>query len=233
MGLHIMSYRASMIGGSLEVRARRAAAARSSLPFPCRRDRRASVTHDDDGVRPVKKHGVFVVDDHPIVRQGLALLINREPDLMVCGEAEEASGRARGASRTLQPDMLVLDISLAGRTASTCSRRIRSTDAALPMLVLSMHDEAIYAERALRAGANGYIMKQEATEKVLVGDPADPRRRRVRQRAHGQQLLQQMVRGPGTAAPDAGREPERPRARSVPADRRGPGNPPDRRGRCT
>jgi len=115
----------------------------------------------------VRKHRVFVVDDHPIVRQGLALLIDQEPDLVVCGAAEEA-GAALTAIAASRPDILILDISLPGPDGIELLKTIRSTDPELPILVLSMHDETIYAERALRAGANGYIMKQEATENVLV-----------------------------------------------------------------
>jgi DNA-binding NarL/FixJ family response regulator len=114
-----------------------------------------------------KKKTVFVVDDHPIVRQGLALLINREADLAVCGEAEEMHA-ALSAIQAAKPDILILDISLNGPDGLELLKNIRITSARLPVLVLSMHDESIYAERALRAGANGYIMKQEATEKVLV-----------------------------------------------------------------
>ncbi len=113
------------------------------------------------------KHRVFVVDDHPIIRQGLALLIDQEPDLEVCGEAEEAE-TALAAIAAARPDVLLLDISLPGPDGIDLLKAIRATDTELPVLVLSMHDESIYAERALRAGANGYIMKQEATENVLV-----------------------------------------------------------------
>jgi len=115
----------------------------------------------------MNKHRVFLVDDHPIVRQGLTLLINQEPDLEVCGEAESAWS-VGAALAALSPDVLVLDISLNGPDGIDLLKNIRLTDANLPILVLSMHDESVYAERALRAGANGYIMKQEATEKVLV-----------------------------------------------------------------
>lgn len=115
----------------------------------------------------VKKHRILLIDDHPIVRQGLALLIDREADLHVCGEAEQASS-AMHAIATLRPDLVVLDISLSGPDGLDVLKEIRSRTGSLPVLILSMHDETIYAERALRAGANGYIMKQEATEKVLV-----------------------------------------------------------------
>jgi DNA-binding NarL/FixJ family response regulator len=114
-----------------------------------------------------KKSKVFVVDDHPIVRQDLALLINRESDLTVSGEAEDAQ-TAMQAVIAARPDILVVDISLNGPDGLDLLKEIRMRYPDLPVLILSMHDESIYAERALRAGAQGYIMKQEATEKVLV-----------------------------------------------------------------
>lgn len=114
-----------------------------------------------------KKNRVFVVDDHPIVRQGLALLVNRQPDLTVCGEAEDAQA-AMQAIIASKPDIMVLDISLNGPDGLDLLKSIRTRYPDLPVLILSMHDESIYAERALRAGAQGYIMKQEATEMVLV-----------------------------------------------------------------
>jgi DNA-binding NarL/FixJ family response regulator len=115
----------------------------------------------------VPKCKVFLIDDHPIVRQGLALFIDREPDLMVCGEAEGATS-ALQAIRETAPDFVVLDISLEGPDGLELLKTLRVRYPNLPVLVLSMHDEAVYAERALRAGANGYIMKQEATDKVLT-----------------------------------------------------------------
>jgi len=113
------------------------------------------------------KTRILIVDDHPIVREGLSLMMNREPDLMICGEAEDASA-ALTAISTTRPDFLIVDISLNGPDGLDLLKNIRTRYRSLPVLVLSMHDETIYAERALRAGANGYIMKQEATEKVLV-----------------------------------------------------------------
>jgi DNA-binding NarL/FixJ family response regulator len=115
----------------------------------------------------VGERRVLVVDDHPIVRQGLALLINRESDLQVCGEAEEVHS-AMQAIAALQPDIVILDISLGGPDGLELLKQVRSSDPDLPILILSMHDESIYAERALRAGASGYIMKQEATDLVLT-----------------------------------------------------------------
>ncbi len=110
---------------------------------------------------------VFLVDDHPIVRQGLALFIEREPDLMVCGEAEDAT-TALHAIRESPPDFVILDISLAGPDGLELLKTLRVRYPNLPVLVLSMHDESVYAERSLRAGANGYIMKQEAADKVIT-----------------------------------------------------------------
>jgi DNA-binding NarL/FixJ family response regulator len=113
------------------------------------------------------KSRVFVVDDHPIVRQGLSQLINREADLMVCGEAEDAH-KAMDAIAPSKPDIVIVDVSLNGPDGIELLKTIRSRDSKLPVLILSMHDESLYAERALRAGANGYIMKQEATDRVLI-----------------------------------------------------------------
>jgi DNA-binding NarL/FixJ family response regulator len=114
-----------------------------------------------------RKKTVFVVDDHPLLRQGLALLINQQQDLEVCGEAEEAQAAMQAIAQR-KPDILIVDISLSGPDGLDLLKNVRASYPDLPVLILSMHDEAIYAERALRARANGYIMKQEATEKVLV-----------------------------------------------------------------
>jgi DNA-binding NarL/FixJ family response regulator len=123
-------------------------------------------TQRQETTRPRKKT-VFVVDDHPLLRQGLALLIDREDDLTVCGEAEEAHAALRALER-MRPDILIADISMNGPDGLDMLKGIRALYPDLPVLILSMHDESIYAERALRARANGYIMKQEATERVLV-----------------------------------------------------------------
>src|SRR5580692_7853769 len=122
---------------------------------------------ESQSVTRVKKKTVFIVDDHPLLRQGLALLVNRERDLAVCGEAEEAQTAMREIVAK-KPDILIADISLNGPDGLDLLKNLRTLYPNLPVLILSMHDESIYAERALRARANGYIMKQEATEKVLV-----------------------------------------------------------------
>ena len=125
------------------------------------------ITREAHSSFTARKKRVFVVDDHPIVRQGLTLLINQEADLFVCGEGEEMHS-ALSAIQAANPDILIVDISLNGPDGLELLKNARITSPRLPVLILSMHDESIYAERALRAGANGYIMKQEATEKVLV-----------------------------------------------------------------
>jgi DNA-binding NarL/FixJ family response regulator len=119
------------------------------------------------GAFSFRKKTVFVVDDHPIVRRGLALLINQEPDLAVCGDADEMHS-ALTAIASLKPDILILDISLNGPDGLEILKNVRLSAPHLPVLILSMHDESLYAERALRAGANGYVMKQEATDNVLT-----------------------------------------------------------------
>ncbi len=110
---------------------------------------------------------VLLVDDHPIVRQGLAQLLEQEEDLIVCGEAYDAQG-ALDAIEKLKPDIAIVDIMLKDVNGIELIKKIKSRLGALPVLVMSMHDESLYAERALRAGARGYIMKEEATDKMLI-----------------------------------------------------------------
>ena len=124
------------------------------------------VTKNQMGLRKPKTR-VLLVDDHPILRRGLAQLINQEADMTVCGEAEDAP-KAFEAVSTLQPDVAVVDISLKGGNGIELIKNVKARFPDLPMLVLSMHDESLYAERALRAGGLGYIMKEEAIEQVLV-----------------------------------------------------------------
>ena len=103
---------------------------------------------------------VLIVDDHPMMREGLRTLISREHDLAICGEAETA-GQALEAVANLKPELVLADISLPGRNGIELIKDIRSLQPAVLILVISMHDESLYAERVLRAGARGYIMKQE------------------------------------------------------------------------
>ncbi|MGA9027513.1 MAG: response regulator transcription factor, partial [Steroidobacteraceae bacterium] len=117
------------------------------------------------GQRRVRR--VLIVDDHPIVRQGLRRVMENEVDLSVCGEAESVRD-ARQAIKDLKPDALIADISLKQGDGIELVRDVRAHHPQLPILVLSMHDETIYAERMLSAGANGYIMKQAASEQFLI-----------------------------------------------------------------
>lgn len=112
------------------------------------------------------KSSILIVDDHPMLRHGLAQLLNGEADLEVLGEAGTAD-EALEALRKSRFDLIITDLSLSGVSGIELVRNIHARDANLPVLVISMYDETVYAERALRAGARGYIMKQEATEKVL------------------------------------------------------------------
>jgi len=113
-----------------------------------------------------KKFRVVVVDDHPIIRRGLADLINQEDDLEVCAEATDAH-QALEMIASLKPDIAVVDISLKEINGIELIKHIKTRHPKLPTLVLSMHDETLYAERALRAGARGYVMKQEPPETVI------------------------------------------------------------------
>ena len=114
----------------------------------------------------LKKRSILLVDDHPIVLEGLKQLIDQQPDLTVCGGL--ADGRATLQTvEKLKPDLAIIDISLKAVNGLDVIKAVKAEYPDLPVLALSMHDEMIYAERALRAGASGYVMKQEATKKLL------------------------------------------------------------------
>lgn len=115
--------------------------------------------------RSVKKR-ILIVDDHPMMRQGLAQLIDNEPDLVVCGEADTA-GQALTAVGTQKPDLVLADISLPDKNGLELIKDLQSMHSELPVMVVSMHDESLYAERVLRAGGRGYIMKQEGGKKLM------------------------------------------------------------------
>jgi Response regulator containing a CheY-like receiver domain and an HTH DNA-binding domain len=113
------------------------------------------------------KRRVLIVDDHPVFRHGVSAMINAEPDLMVCGEAGTAP-TALDAMRKLSPDVVIIDISLPGSNGIELLKAMKAEAPKLPMLVVSMHDESLYALRALRAGALGYVMKAEALDSILT-----------------------------------------------------------------
>lgn len=127
---------------------------------------------------------VLLVDDHPIVCEGLAQKINGEPDLMVCGQSRDACS-ALEAIEKLRPDIAVVDIALGGDSGIELVKDIKVRHPRLPSLMLSMHDEALYAERSLHAGAKGYVMKQEEPEILL---------RAIRQVLRGQVYLSDKVK---------------------------------------
>ena len=112
------------------------------------------------------KARVFLVDDHPLVREHLTALIQSEPDLEVCGEAADAITATSLISQK-EPDLVILDVSLKRSNGLDLLKELRQALPKLPVLVLSMHDETLYAERALLAGALGYITKEEATVNIL------------------------------------------------------------------
>jgi len=113
------------------------------------------------------KKRVFLVEDHPVTQQGFTLLLNLEADLLVCGRAAMADGALKGIESS-KPDLVIVDIALPGMDGLTLVKDIATFHPRLPTLILSTLDEAIYAERALRAGAKGYIMKQEPVEQLLA-----------------------------------------------------------------
>ena len=110
---------------------------------------------------------ILLVDDHPLVCEWLANLINEEPDFEVCGQAGNAR-EAIGLIEKLSPRIVVVDISLEGGSGLELIKNVKTIHPKTTMIVLSMHDEMLYAERAMRAGAAGYVMKREATDKVLT-----------------------------------------------------------------
>ena len=141
-----------------------------------------------------RKGRVFIVDDHPLVREGLANLINDQHDLIVCGDAEDSSQAIIGIVKA-QPDVALIDISLEGESGLELVKNLKSRFPFVGLIVLSMHDETLYAERALRAGARGYVMKREASKIVLAS---------IRRVLEGgvylsERIMTRLVQGPGVS----------------------------------
>ena len=126
--------------------------------------RPTSVKRSSPARNPKRK--VLLVDDHPMMRQGLAQVINQQADLVTCGEAGDAN-EAMQRIAALRPDLAVLDISMEGKSGLELIKDIQAVHPEVPVLVMSMHDELLYAERVLRAGARGYVMKRAGGEAVL------------------------------------------------------------------
>jgi DNA-binding NarL/FixJ family response regulator len=114
----------------------------------------------------VKSQRIFIVDDHPVFREGLSKVIGQEPDLEVCGEADTAA-EAFSKIDALVPDLVMTDIGLPGKGGLELIQDIHAINPALPVVVVSMHEEKLYAERVLRAGGRGYVMKQAGPAKML------------------------------------------------------------------
>ena len=131
---------------------------------------------------------VFLVDDHPLLRHGIAESLSDEPDMLVCGEAG-AAAQAMAAIAQAKPDVVIVDISLPGRDGIELVKDLKAQFHTLLILVLSMHDESLYAERALRAGAVGYIMKSAATETLIQAI----RKARSGEIVVGQRLVNRML----------------------------------------
>jgi DNA-binding NarL/FixJ family response regulator len=117
--------------------------------------------------KPIKPASrVFIVEDHPVFREGLRQVVSREIDLKVCGEAGNYDDALQGIVRS-QPDLALVDISLPGKSGLDLIRKLRALASKVKLLIVSMHDEALYADRVLRAGGDGYIMKQEDPEEII------------------------------------------------------------------
>ena len=162
--------------------------------------RKKAATPFKSAALPKEKRRIFIVDDHPIVRGGLVQLINDERDLEVCGQGEDAYTALR-AIKEAKPDLVLLDVSLKDSDGLELAKELRVQQPDVPILMLSMHDEAIYTERALRAGARGFIMKEEppqtllaAIRKVLAGQVYVSDKM-------GASLLQGMARGKNSELP--------------------------------
>ena len=171
MGLSIMQYRAWIIGATFNISKNQAGGTiitcllkdTPTAPF-VQPSSEVSASHSSES--NAKKSSVLVVDDHPIVRQGLVQIINREKDLYVCGEAKSADEAMVLIGRH-KPDIMTVDISLKGASGIDLISSIKSRYGDIPALVLSIHDESLYAERAMRVGARGYVMKREAPQTIV------------------------------------------------------------------
>jgi DNA-binding NarL/FixJ family response regulator len=121
---------------------------------------------DAEAMIPKSPLKILLVDDHPLLRQGLTEVIHRQPDLQVCAEAEDRT-QAMELAQNLRPDLVIADLGLKSSNGLDLIKDLRAQFPAIKILVVSMQEETLFAERALRAGANGYITKQEATTRVV------------------------------------------------------------------
>ena len=142
---------------------------------------------------------IYIVDDHPLVRQGLSQIVASESDMEICGEAEDSPAAIRGVGEA-NPDAIIVDISLKGTNGLELIKNLKAIQEDIPILVFSMHDETIFAQRALRAGAKGYVMKKESPSKIV-----DAIRKIIQGEIYvspsvADQVLHQIVNGPGNVS---------------------------------
>lgn len=138
------------------------------------------------------KYGVFLVDDHVVVREGLKWIIERDKELTVCGEAGDAI-EALEKIKATAPDLVVIDVALTGMSGLDLTKSLRTLFPNIRILILSMFKESLYAERALRSGANGYIMKRDGGEKLIAGIKHVLRGQTYVSEEFNQQLLQKLA----------------------------------------
>ena len=146
------------------------------------------------------KHKIFVVDDHPLFREGLVRVLKKEIDLTVCGEAKTGEETVKQLE-TIKPDLVIVDISLEGMNGIDLTKKLRSLYPKLPILILSMHNESMHAERALRAGAKGYVMKREEGPKLLEAVHRVLQGHIYVSKAVDELMLQKLVLGGASATP--------------------------------
>ena len=150
------------------------------------------------GGPPGAKRKIFIVDDHPMMREGLRGLINREPDLLVSGEAENAR-KALALIEKSSPDLALMDITLPDKNGLELVKDLRSLQPKLPILALSMHDELLYAERMLRAGAKGYVNKHQPPEELLKAIRQVLAGRIYLSQSMSESFLKRLTAGPSAA----------------------------------
>lgn len=150
----------------------------------------------------VDKSRIFIVDDHPLVREGLTNLINGQDDLIICGEAKDSAQALDGIMKA-RPDVALIDISLENQSGLELVKQLRNQFPHVALIVLSMHDETLYAERVVRAGARGYVMKHETSKSVLASI------RRVLEGGvyFSERIVNRMARRISSAGAAAGRSP--------------------------
>ena len=172
VGIRIMNYRAWIISAAFSISNN----AGGGVIVTCILRKQEGARHAEKSDSEMKKYlvstndrraGVLIVDDHPIVREGLTQIINREKDLYVCGEAQTTEETVKLVAK-LNPHLVITDISVEGASGLDLIKALKTRYTGLPVLVLSIYDETIYAERSLRAGARGYVMKQEAPQTVVT-----------------------------------------------------------------